>query len=48
VIVRALLALGADTTAKNKRGQTPLEVVAASKKDSVKPLAEVLRAAATP
>jgi ankyrin repeat protein len=48
VIVRALLALGADTTAKNKRGQTPLDAVMASRKDSVKPLAELLRASATP
>jgi ankyrin repeat protein len=48
VIVRALLALGADTTAKNKRGQTPLDAVMASRKDSVKPLADLLRVSAKP
>jgi uncharacterized protein len=44
VIVRGLLALGADTAAKNKRGQTPLDVATASRKESVAPLAALLRA----
>jgi ankyrin repeat protein len=45
VIVKGLLALGADQKAKNKRGQTPLDVATGSRKDSVAPLAALLREA---
>jgi hypothetical protein len=48
VILRGLLAAGADTSAKNKRGQTPAEVAAASRKEHVAPLAALLRATANP
>ena len=48
VILRGLLAAGADTSAKNKRGQTPADVAAASRKESVAPLAALLRATAKP
>jgi ankyrin repeat protein len=48
VIVRALLELGADTAVKNKRGQTPLDAILASRKESIKPLAELLPAVNRP
>jgi ankyrin repeat protein len=43
VIVKGLLALGANPKAANKRGQTPLDAANASRKDSVAPLAALLR-----
>jgi ankyrin repeat protein len=48
VILKELLALGANPNTANKRGQTPLAAATASRKDSMAPLAALLREAITP